>query len=64
MVMQDAVPLTLTFSQLKAKYPKGKTEDFGLGDGSKRFILPNKIFFVGSGNKPVRAQAGAFSLCE
>lgn len=64
LVMQDDVPLDLTFSQLKAAYPKGKTEDFGLGDGSKRFILPNKIFFVGSGNKPLRAQAGAFSLCE
>lgn len=64
LVMQDAVPLNLTFTQLKAAYPKGKTEDFGFGDGSKRFILPNKIFFVGSGNSPLRVQAGAFGLCE
>lgn len=64
LTIQDDVPLTLTFSQLKAKYPKGKTEDLGLGDGSKRFILPTKIFFVGHGNKPERVQAGAFGLCE
>lgn len=64
LVMQDDVPLTLTFSQLKAAYPKGKLEDLGLGDGSKRFILPNKIFFVGAGNKPLHVQAGAFGLCE
>ncbi len=62
--MQDGVPLNLTFAQLKAKYPTGKTEDFGLGDGSKRFILPNKIFFVGAGNKPLHVQAGVFGLCE
>jgi hypothetical protein len=64
LTIQDDVPLDLTFSQLKAKYPKGKTEDLGLGDGSKRFILPNKIFFLGSGNKPMRVQAGSFTLCE
>jgi hypothetical protein len=64
LAMQDGVPLNLTFSQLKAKYPKGKTEDLGLGDGSKRFILPNKIFFVGAGNKPLHVQAGSFGLCE
>nr|WP_300145057.1 hypothetical protein [Propionicimonas sp.] len=64
LVLADGVPLGLTFSQLKAKYPKGKTVDLGLGDGSKRFILPNKIFFVGSGNQPDRVQAGAFGICE
>jgi hypothetical protein len=64
MSMQDGVPLNLTFAQLKAKYPSGKTEDLGLGDGSKRFILPNKIFFVGSGSRPDAVQAGAFSTCE
>ncbi|MGC3994892.1 MAG: hypothetical protein QM779_12390 [Propionicimonas sp.] len=64
MSVQDDVPLDLTFSELKAKYPEGKTKDLGLGDGSKRFILPNKIFFVGAGNKPDHMQAGAFSTCE
>lgn len=64
LTVQDGVPLTLTFSQLKAKYPTGKLEDLGLGDGSKRFVLPNKIFFVGAGNKPVNAQAGVFGICE
>jgi hypothetical protein len=64
LVLADDVPLGLTFAQLKAKYPKGKTQDLGLGDGSKRFVLPNKIFFVGSGNQPDRVQAGAFSTCE
>ncbi len=64
LVLQDDVPLTLTFAQLKAKYPAGKLQDLGLGDGSKRFTLPNKIFFVGAGNKPLRAQAGVFGICE
>lgn len=64
LVLQDDVPLTLTFAQLKVKYPGGKLEDLGLGDGSKRFTLPNKIFFVGAGNKPQRAQAGVFGVCE
>lgn len=64
LAVQDDVPLTLTFSQLKAKYPSGKLQDLGLGDGSKRFILPNKIFFVGAGNRPVSVQAGVFSTCE
>jgi hypothetical protein len=64
LVLADDVPLDLTFARLKAAYPKGKTVDLGLGDGSKRFILPNKIFFVGSGNRPDRVQAGAFSICE
>ncbi|MFT4110726.1 hypothetical protein [Propionicimonas sp.] len=62
--VQDDVPLDLTFGQLKATYPEGKTKDLGLGDGSKRFILPNRIFFVGSGNRPDHMQAGAFSICE
>ncbi len=64
LVLQDDVPLTLTFAQLKVKYPSGKIEDLGLGDGSKRFTLPNGIFFVGAGNKPQRAQAGVFGICE
>ncbi len=64
LALQDGVPLTLTFSQLKAKYPAGKLEDLGLGDGSKRFTLPNKIFFVGAGNKPLHVQAGVFGICE
>jgi hypothetical protein len=64
LAVQDGVPLTLTFSQLKAKYPAGTLEDLGLGDGSKRFTLPNKIFFVGAGNKPTHVQAGVFGICE
>lgn len=62
--LADDVPLDATFAELKAAYPKGRTEDFGLGDGSKRFILPNKIFFVGAGERPMHVQAGAFGLCE
>ncbi len=64
MSVQNDVPLNLTFAQLKAKYPTGKTQDLGLGDGSKRFILPNKLFFVGSGSRPTMIQAGVFSTCD
>lgn len=31
LAMQDAVPLNLSFTQLKAKYPKGKLENLNLG---------------------------------
>ena len=63
--MQDAVPLTLTFAQLKAKYPKGKLESLNLseGDGSHMFTLPNKIRFVGS-TKPDMVSAGRLTVCE
>ena len=64
LVIQDDVPLAASFAQLKAAYPKGKTEDLGFGDGSKRFILPNKIFFVGAGSRPDRMQSGVFGTCE
>lgn len=65
LAMQDAVPLNLTFAQLKAKYPKGKLENLNLGegDGSKMFTLPNKIRFVGAG-KPDMVSAGQMSICE
>ena len=58
----DDVPLNLTFAQLKAKYPKGKTQEVGF-DGARLFTLPNKIQFLGSG-KPDMVRAGAFSTCE
>ena len=61
--LADDVPLNLSFAQLKAKYPKGKLQDLGLGDGTKSFLLPNKMRFVGAG-KPATVQAGHFSLCE
>lgn len=63
--MQDAVPLTLTFAQLKAKYPKGKLESLNLseGDGSRMFTLPNKLRFIGS-SKPDMVSAGRLTVCE
>jgi len=63
--MQDAVPLDLTFTQLKAKYPKGKLEDLNLGegDGGRMFTLPNKIRFIGVG-KPDTVSAGELGFCE
>ena len=63
--MQDAVPLNLTFAQLKAKYPTGKLENLNLGegDGSRMFTLPNKLRFIGAG-KPDMVSAGKLSVCE
>ena len=63
--MQDSVPLNLTFTQLKAKYPAGKLENLNLGegDGSKMFTLPNKIRFIGAG-KPDMVSAGELGVCE
>ena len=61
--MADDVPLNLDFTQLRAKYPSGKLEDLGLGDGTKMFTLPNKMRFVGAG-KPDMVSAGSFSVCE
>jgi hypothetical protein len=65
LTMQDAVPLNLSFAQLKAKYPKGKLENLNLGegDGSKMFTLPSKIRFIGS-SKPDMVSAGLLTLCE
>ncbi len=63
--MQDGVPLNLSFTQLKAKYPAGKLENLNLGegDGSKMFTLPNKIRFIGAG-KPDMVSAGQLGVCE
>lgn len=61
--MADDVPLTLGFKALKAKYPDGKLEDTGFGDGSKIFTLPDGIRFIGAG-KPDTVQAGELSFCE
>ena len=61
--LADDVPLTLSFKELKAKYPKGKLEDIGFGDGSKMFTLPNQMRFIGAG-KPEMVQAGELSFCE
>ena len=61
--MADDVPLTLSFKELKAKYPKGKLEDVGFGDGTKMFTLPSQLRFIGAG-KPDMVQAGELSFCE
>lgn len=63
--MQDAVPLNLTFTQLKAKYPKGKLENLNLGegDGGRMFTLPSKIRFIGA-SKPDMVSAGELGVCE
>ena len=65
LVMQDAVPVNLSFTQLKAKYPAGKLESLNLGegDGSRMFTLPNKIRFIGV-STPDMVSAGALSICE
>ncbi len=61
--LQDDVPLNLGFKQLKAKYPKGKLADTGLGDGSQIFTLPNGIRFIGS-DSPEMVAAGELHYCE
>ena len=63
--MADGLPLNLTFSQLKARYPGGKLENLNLGegDGSRMFTLPNKIRFIGAG-KPDMVSAGELGVCE
>jgi len=65
LTIQDAVPLDLTFAQLKAKYPQGKLENLNLGEGDdgKMFTLPNKLRFIG-GNKPDTVSAGELGFCE
>ena len=59
----DDVPLNLSFKQLKAKYPKGKLVDTGLGDGSEIFTLPNGLRFVGV-EVPDMVMAGDLGYCE
>ncbi len=59
----DDIPLDLSFKQLKAKYPKGKLTDTGLGDGSEIFTLPNGIRFVGV-EVPDMVMAGELGYCE
>ncbi len=61
--LQDDIPLNLSFKQLKAKYPKGKLADSGLGDGSEIFTLPNGIRFVGV-EVPDMVMAGELHYCE
>ena len=61
--IEDDVPLNLSFKQLKAKYPKGKLADTGLGDGSEIFTLPNGIRFVGV-EAPDMVMAGELHYCE
>lgn len=59
----DDIPTNLSFKQLKAKYPKGKLTDTGLGDGSEIFTLPNGIRFVGV-DVPDMVMAGELGYCE
>jgi hypothetical protein len=61
--LEDDIPLNLSFKQLKAKYPKGKLADTGLGDGSEIFTLPNGIRFVGV-EVPDMVMAGELHYCE
>ncbi len=61
--LEDGIPLDLSFKQLKAKYPKGKLTDSGLGDGSEIFTLPNGIRFVGV-EVPDMVMAGELHYCE
>lgn len=61
--LEDDIPLNLSFKQLKAKYPKGKLTDTGLGDGSEIFTLPNGIRFVGV-EVPDMVMAGELHYCE
>lgn len=61
--LEDDIPLNLSFKQLKAKYPKGKLSDSGLGDGSEIFTLPNGIRFVGV-EVPDMVMAGELHYCE
>lgn len=62
--IEDDLPLTLSYAELKSAYPKGKLEDLGFGDGQKMFTLPNKLRFVGGTKKPETLQAGSFAICE
>lgn len=62
--MVDDVPLDLNLDQLKKRYPDGKLEDIGFGDGAWIFTLPNKIRFLGIGNEPEQVEAGELSFCE
>lgn len=59
----DNVPLNLTFTQLKAKFPAAKYLDIGLPDGTKTLQLPNKLVFMGVG-QPEVVRAGEIQLCE
>lgn len=61
--IEDDIPLNLSFKDLKAKYPKGKLQDTGLGDGSEIFTLPNGIRFVGV-KVPDMVMAGEMHYCE
>lgn len=61
--LEDDIPLDLSFKQLKAKYPKGKLTDTGLGDDSQIFTLPNGIRFVGV-DVPDMVMAGELHYCE
>lgn len=58
----DNVPLNLSFTELKAKYPGSKTLDLGL-PGTTAVKLPNKLVFFGA-KKPEVVQAGELSVCE
>lgn len=61
--LEDGIPLDLSFKELKAKYPKGKLTDTGLGDGSEVFTLPNGIRFVGV-ESPDMVMGGELNFCE
>lgn len=63
LVIEDDVPLDLTFAQLKAKYPQAKYLKLGLEDGTKALQLPNKLIFLGA-SKPEVVRAGEITLCE
>ena len=63
--MADGVPLTLSFAELKAKYPAGKLETLPLGEDETRiFTLPSGIRFLGTESKPDMVSAGTMALCD
>jgi hypothetical protein len=58
----DNVPLDLTFTQLKAKYPAATYLNLGFTDTTKALQLPNKLMFMGAG-QPEVVRAGEFVDC-
>jgi hypothetical protein len=62
-VVADSVPLNLSFTQLKAKYPAAKYVDLGMPDGTKALQLPNKLIFTGI-SKPDMLWGGEITSCE
>lgn len=63
LAIADAVPLDLSFKELKAKYPGTKTLNLGLEDGTVAVQLPNKLIFYGV-KEPEVVRGGDIGVCE